>query len=352
MAALYTAAHTTPSPSGVGYKLLKWAHEAHPNYLPHLLNLCLNLGYHPWKTAMVVMINKLQKLNYTVPKAYCPIALLRCTSKLLEKIVTKCINADIEQYDLLPMTQFRSWPKHNAIDAITSLVHKIQGTTATGHAGALLLFDISGFFDNVNPLRATAILRNKGFPPSICTWTLSFLTGRKAAIHMGNYISEPFPILNGTPQGSPLSPILSALYTSSLLDIAKTWRHADLSLYVNDGAIYTVSATLKATTESAQSKYETVLTWLHDNGLQTDAAKTELITFTPKCTNPKFVGPPIYGARYTLPIGDTYHVSTVKSLRYLGVYLDHRLDWTHHVTIMANHTRSTIRGVSLLGNSI
>jgi hypothetical protein len=152
------------------------------------------------------------------------------------------------------------------------------------------------FFDNVNPLRATAILRNKGFPPSVCAWTLSFLTGRKVAIRMGHYISKPFPILNGTPQGSPLSPILSALYTSSLLDTAKSWQHADLSLYVNDSAIYTVSTTLKATTKSARTKYEAILTWLHENGLQTDAAKTELMTFTRKHANPKFIGPPIHGA--------------------------------------------------------
>ena len=249
--ALRTAAHTAPGPSGVGYKLLKWAHEARPDYLPYLLNLCLNLGYHPWKTATVVMINKPQKPDYAVPKAYCPIALLECTGKLLEKIVAKRINADIEHHDLLPMTQFGSRPKHNAIDVVASLVHKIQGTVATGHAAALLLFDISGFFDNVNPLRATEILRNKGFPPSVCTWALSFLTGRKAAIRVGNYVSEPFPVLNGTPQGSPLSPILSTLYTSPLLDITKIWQHADLSLYVDDGAIYTVSATLKAATESA-----------------------------------------------------------------------------------------------------
>jgi len=106
--ALCTAAHTTPGPSRVGYKLLKWAHAACPDYLPHLLNLCLNTGYHPWKTATIIMINKPQKPDYTVPKAYHPIALLECTSKLLEKIIAKRINTDIEQHDLLPMTQFRS----------------------------------------------------------------------------------------------------------------------------------------------------------------------------------------------------------------------------------------------------
>jgi hypothetical protein len=181
-AALCTSAHTAPGPSRVRYKLLKWAHAACPDFLPHLLNLCLDTGYHPWKTTTIVMINKPQKPDYTIPKAYRPIALLECTSKLLEKIIAKRINNDIEQHDLLPMTQFGSRPKHNAIDTVASLVHKIQGTVATSHAGALLLFDISGFFDNVNPSRATEILWNKGFPPSVCTWTLSFLTGRTAAI--------------------------------------------------------------------------------------------------------------------------------------------------------------------------
>jgi len=86
------------------------------------------------------------------------------------------------------------------------------------------------------------------------------------------------------------------LYTASLLETAKQWRHANLSLYVDDGAIYTISATLKAATESARSKYEAVLTWLHKNGLQTNAAKTKLMTFTRKHANPKFIGPPIQGA--------------------------------------------------------
>jgi hypothetical protein len=104
------------------------------------------------------MINKPQKPDYTIPKAYCPIALLECAGKLLEKIIAKCINTDIEQYNLLPMTQFGSRPKHNAIDAVANLVHKIQSTVATSHVGALLLFDISGFFDNVNPLCTTEIL--------------------------------------------------------------------------------------------------------------------------------------------------------------------------------------------------
>jgi hypothetical protein len=44
----------------------------------------------------------------------------------LEKIVAKRVNADIIFANLLSMSQFSSRPKHNTIDAIATLVHKIQ----------------------------------------------------------------------------------------------------------------------------------------------------------------------------------------------------------------------------------
>jgi hypothetical protein len=70
---------------------------------------------------------------------------------VLEKIVANRINADILNHDILPSTQFGSRPHHNAVDAVATLVHRIQATRAANCAGALLLFDISGFFDNLNP---------------------------------------------------------------------------------------------------------------------------------------------------------------------------------------------------------
>jgi hypothetical protein len=109
----------------VGYKILKWVHEANSIIIPSLLNHCLQEGTHPWKKAMVVIINKPQKPDYSVPKAYRPIALMECIGKLLEKIVAKWINNDIERYHLLPMSQFGSWPHHSTIDAVATLIYKI-----------------------------------------------------------------------------------------------------------------------------------------------------------------------------------------------------------------------------------
>ena len=70
-----------------------------------------------------------------------------------------------------------------------------------------------------------------------------------------------------TPQGSPLSPILSVLYTANLLELrleeTSKWSLRDLMMYVDDSAIYVTSATTKGATESAAEGYTQVLNWLH-----------------------------------------------------------------------------------------
>ena len=67
-----------------------------------------------------------------------------------------------------------------------------------GTAGALL-FEISGFFNNIKPAHATHTLHNLSFPSNICDWMLSFLTGHKASLNFKLYTSDSFSITNGTP---------------------------------------------------------------------------------------------------------------------------------------------------------
>ena len=108
---------------------------------------------------------------------------------------------------------------------------------ATNNAGALLLFDISGLLDNINLERAAHVLRNLSFSNNVCKWMLSFLQGHTITLWIRDHSSQVFPINNRTPQGLPLSPILLALYTTTLLNLAKTWVHKDLTLYMDDSTI-------------------------------------------------------------------------------------------------------------------
>jgi hypothetical protein len=80
---------SAPGPSGLSYKLVKWAFRVAPQRFVNLFNSSLSFGIHPWKHALVVPLVKPGKPDYSAPSAYCPISLLECCGKLLEQIVSR-----------------------------------------------------------------------------------------------------------------------------------------------------------------------------------------------------------------------------------------------------------------------
>ena len=170
-----TSNKSAPGSSGITYKLIKWAFAAHLDQFLEIYNAAISLGYHPWSEAVVVILPKPSKPDYCLPKAYRPISLLECCGKLLEKVIAKCILSDAHSFDILPPHQFSSCDYHCATDTALCLVHNAQAAVTTGHVASTLLFDISGFFDNINIDQAVAIFLNLGFPPPLCCWIKSFL---------------------------------------------------------------------------------------------------------------------------------------------------------------------------------
>ena len=346
-----TSNGSAPGRSGINYKLLKWAFEASPPRFTSLFNAALSLGHHPWKDAKVVVLPKPGKPDYRMPKAYRPISLLECCGKLLEKVIATRVLAEVNEHDLIPPNQFSSRDYHCAADAALIVAHNAQACITSRHVGALILFDIQGFFDNVNVERAARVFQDLGFPPQFCTWIRSFLTGRHIFLSFNGFTADSISIDFGTPQGSPLSPILTAIYTSPLLKyINRTWRHRSLNLFVDDGSIFMTGPTYCTAITAAAAGLEDILGWLKRNGLRADPDKTELMIFKHR-HSPHF-GSPISSIVIRDPFHGEYVVKASFTLRYLGVFFHHCLRWDPHVTTMECRARSTIRALGILGNSI
>jgi hypothetical protein len=209
-------------------------------HLQWIFNACLAQGHHPrvWKTAAIAVVPKPGKDNYSLPKCYRPIALLECLGKLLEKVVARHLTYDITMLSLIPFTQFGTCPHSSTIDAGLCLTHDIEMAHSLWSICGTLLFDIQGFFDNVNHAWLVALVKSLGFPTELTNWISSFLSNRTIQLWFNNFTSEDIDLELGTPQGSPISPILSIIYTSPLLHLAKTWEHATLHMFVDDGNIF------------------------------------------------------------------------------------------------------------------
>jgi hypothetical protein len=348
-----TANKSAPGTSGIGWSLLKKGWEAVKDHLLIIYNACFYLGHHParWREAKVVVIPKPDKPDYSLPKAHRPISLLETMSKLLEKAVAKRMQYDIVKYELIQANQFGGRAHSSCLDAGLALLHDVQEAHRRGLKCGILLFDVRGFFDNVNHGRMTAILENLGYPPELVRWLEAFLKDRKVRLSFNNVISDERGQPIGVPQGSPLSPVLSITYTSSLLAMMKGWNNSSLGMYVDDGILFACAEDWRDVSRILTARYMVCEEWLRRSGLAIEPDKTELLFFQKPYERNAVPAP----TRLILPdpaIQSYYVVLPVENLRYLGFFINRRLKWEHHVRIMCNRAQASIKALQVLGNSI
>ena len=225
--------------SGISWHVLKQAWPVIKDHTVTIANACLTIGHHPqlWQHALVVVIPKPDRLDYTLAKNYRPISLIECIRKLVEKGMSKQFLYDIDKHRLVPTTQFGTRLFSSTLDASLTLTHDVQCTLRAKHRCVALLFDIKGFFDTLHRECLVETVRNLGFSEGVARWTRSFLTDRRVTLTFNGITVADQDQPVGTPQGSPVLPVLSALYTSPLLKIPIAADGCTLGMYVDDGVI-------------------------------------------------------------------------------------------------------------------
>jgi hypothetical protein len=222
------------------WTLLKWAWKADPERMVNLITACLKAGHHPclWKEAIVSMIPKPNRADYTLAKNFRPISLLECLGKLLEKVVAQLIYGEMANHDLVPTTQFGRRNTSSTLDMGLTLLHNIQAVHKTKLRAGLLLFNIQGYINNINHDRLTQAFANLGFTTELTKWCQSFLKDRMVKLKFNGQVLDPFDFMVGTPQRSSVSPVFSTIHMSSLLHKIKEWTNSSLGIYINDSAIF------------------------------------------------------------------------------------------------------------------
>ncbi|CDO74895.1 hypothetical protein BN946_scf184988.g2 [Trametes cinnabarina] len=321
-------AFKAPGPDSIPNEVYKHCADTLTPVLGALFRATFTLHYYPdrWKLSDTVVLQKPGKTDYTIAKAWRPIALLDCMSKILSRCVAEVLVFEAEQCSLLANLQFGGRAGRTTSDSIHLVTKTVKDAWQRGDVASVVFLDIKSAFPAASPARLYHNLRLRGVPPEYVDWLKVKLAGRKTRLKFDDYVLDPFDILSGIDQGCPLSVILYAFYNSDLIDSADTADGEKAVGSMDDVALVVTGKTFTVCHNKVRRFMDRdggVLDWsrAHNSGFSLD--KFGLINCK---SQPKRIG---LGPPLTLSDGTVVHPSDHH--RFLGVLMDQGLRFKQHV---------------------
>jgi len=287
---------SAPGPDTIPYSIWKRVHIAALRHLLALLGPLLKVSYYPVSRnkANGIVLDKPGKPSYDSPASFRVIVLLQTVSKILERIVRSRLSLVARSLKLVYHNQCGSLPALSSFDAALSLVDTVRTLQRPGLKVSTLFLDIKGGFDNINASIMCSSLMKAGAPHYMVAWIGSFLSQRTCRLVFQGSLKTFSPVQVGTPQGSPISPLLFVIYVA-FLDINLP-RGLSLS-YVDDFTLSAAFTSYKTNVRTLQRAFEPIRAHARACEVGFSVPKTELINWrTPLQRDPDRAPspPPIY----------------------------------------------------------
>lgn len=280
--------------------------------IKYLFNACMRLTYVPncFKTAQIIMLKKPDKPEEEV-SSYRPISLLTTISKLFEKILLKRLKPMVD----IPDFQFGFRNNHSTIDQIHRITTKIELALEEKKYCPAVFLDVSQAFDRVWH-EGLIFKLSKILPQNFCQLLESYLSNRKFRVIQDEAYSNFYATQAGVPQGSVLGPLLYVIYTADIPTTDKTF----IGTFADDTVIMSADESQSKAVEKLQQALNNVSKWTMDWKIKLNELKSTHVTFTLRRKDHSL---------YTYLNG--VQVPQAESAKYLGLHLDARLNWKHHV---------------------
>ena len=202
--------------------------------------------------------------------------LLETLSKIVERVIASRLSLLARSCGLLHPHQTGSLPGLSTFDATATLAHEVRLFQRLDLKVSSLFLDIKGGFDNVDQPQLTAALRAKGAHRYIVSWVGSFLTNRRWwLLFQGSESPKKFSqVAVGTPQGSPISPLLFVIY---VFPLHPSIPKGLVLSYVDDFVVTVASSSHRRNIQLLQSHYRALCRIAAPKRLSFSVPKTELI---------------------------------------------------------------------------
>jgi hypothetical protein len=227
---------------------------------------------------------------------------------------------------ILPNSQFGFRSTHSTIHQVHRVVDAISYALEKKLYCTCVFLDISQAFDRVW-YHGLLFKLKKFLHPVYFLIIKSYLSGRYFSTRFGETLSSIAKISAGVPQGGILSPVLYNIYASD----QPTSPNTLVADYADDKAIISINNDPVIASHHLQNHLSLMEEWYTNWRLKINQSKSMHCTFTLRPSPCPAVS--IHG----IPIPNS------QTVKYLGLTLDRRLTWAHHIKSKRINLNSRLR---------
>ena len=297
-----------------------------------LLNFSLIQGLFPNELKVANIIPLFKSEDPMMFNNYRPVSLLSIFSKIFEKAMYKRLIEFLEMHKILYDKQFGFRKKHSAFMAHMILVDNLIKALQNQEYVIGVFLDFSKAFDTVDHSILLTKLYHYGIRGIAHDWFKSYLSDRTQFVTYNEEKSSMLPTTCGVPQGSILGPILFLVYINDLVSVCK---YSLPFLFADDTNLFTSGKVLSDLITKVNEELSNISVWLKVNKLSLNVKKTHFLIFGNK--KERF-------DKVEITIDDKV-ISQEHSTKFLGVYIDDKLNWKKHIEHIS---KKISRGIGVL----
>lgn len=315
----------------ISSKVLKISKHVLVRPITYICNLSLNSGLFPnyFKIAIIHPIHKAG--DKKTPNNYRPISVLPTLSKILERLMNNRLTKFLDKYNILSQNQYGFISGRSTEGAVSSLTEYLVRQLDTGSKCLGVFLDLSKAFDTVSIPILISRLERLGIRGHALQLFSNYLSCRKQRVKVGNYVSNDESVTFGVPQGSILGPSLFLIYINQICNLSLSM--GQVISYADDTALLFHGKSWNEVTTSAENGLKTVMSYLNTSMLTLNAEKTKFMAFSIRQIDREVLNKlniRIHKCKDAYANCNCFCLERVSTIKYLGVFLDDRLNWFRH----------------------